>query len=151
MSHTATYGADPENVPLDHVRLLVGDTVCATAFLQDSEIDFFIAEEGGPEFAAPRAAEAIAALCARKIDVSTGKVRKSLSQQFDHYNSLAKKLRADASACVPFYAGGLSKAEKLSDSLDADLVQPTFRKGQMDNPRKAMTRDESVGLTTPTP
>ena len=146
-----TYGADPENSPLDAVRLLVGDTDCATAFLRDSEINFFIAEEGGADFAAPRAAEAIAALLCRKVDVSTGKVRKSLSQQADAYKELARRLRARAQECVTIYAGGISKSEKLSDSLDEDLVQPTFRKGMDDNPRKVTTRDESIGLVTPTP
>lgn len=143
-----TYGADPENSDLDKVRLLVGDTDCATAFLRDSEIQFFIEEEGGADFAAARAAEAISALLCRKFDVSTGKVRKSLSQQAESYAKLAKRLEARASECVTIYAGGLSKAEKTSDALDEDLVQPTFTKKMDDNPRTPGTVDP-LGPTTP--
>ncbi len=141
-----TYGADPSNSALDHVRLLVGDTDCATAFLQDSEILFFIDEEGSAAFAAPRAAEAIAGTVARKIDVGTGKVRKSLSQLFDHYTALAKTLRARAEECVEVYAGGISKAEKQTDAQDADLVQPEFHKDMHDNPRTGTTHDETTLL-----
>ena len=146
----ATYGNDPANSELDEVRLLIGDTVCATALLLDSEIQFFIAEEGSAAFGAPRAAEAIAAKLCRQVDVSTGSVSKSLSQAAEAYRQLAKTLRARAQECggAPIFTA-LTKDDKRQDRLDPDLVQPQFRIGQDDNPRKVAGRDEGVLATTP--
>lgn len=146
----ATYGNDPTNSALDEVRLLVGDTVCAKALLLDSEIQFFITEEGSAAFAAPRAAEAIAAKFCRDVDVSTGSVSKSLSQAAEAYRQLAKTLRARAEELggAPIFTA-LTRDDKRQDRLDPDLVQPQFRIGQDDNPRKvARGRDESL-LATP--
>ena len=131
---SATYGNDPENSPLDKVRFLVGDTDCATAFLSDQEIDYLIAEEGGADFAAPCAANAIAAKVARRVTQSAAGVSQNLSDLFDHFNRLAKKLLAKANASTTIYAGGLSVDEKVLDREDQDLTQPYFERGQMGNP-----------------
>ncbi len=147
----ATYGNDPAGSALDEVRLLIGDTVCTKALLLDSEIQFFLTEEGSAPFAAPLAAEAIAAKLCRDVDVSTGSVSKSLSQAAEAYRQLAKTLRARAEeqGGAPIFTA-LRKSDKLNDRLDADLVQPQFRIGQDDNPRKvARGRDESIGTTSP--
>jgi hypothetical protein len=130
----ATYGNDPANTPLDKVRLLVGDTVCATAFLSDQEIEFFIQQEGDADFAAPCAAKAIAAKVARRVTQSAGGVAQTLSDLFKHYTDLAASLQAKANLNVTVYAGGLSVAEKELDRQDRDLVQPYFERGQMRNP-----------------
>lgn len=141
----ATYGGDPENSPLDHVRLLVGDTECRDAFLRDSEINFFVANDGNAPRAAVSAAEAIAAKLARKINVRTGAVSKSLGDLMQHFLDLAKTLRAKADevAGAPVFTA-LTKSDKLDDRLNEDLVQPQFRIAQDDNPRKVTSRDESV-------
>ena len=131
---SATYGNDPEGSPLDKVRFLVGDTDCPTAFLTDQEINFLIAEEGGADFAAPCAANAIAAKVARRVTQTAGGVAQALSDLFDHYNTLAKKLLAKANSNVTVYAGGLSVTEKQLDRQDEDLIQPYFERGQFRNP-----------------
>ena len=145
----ATYGADPANSELDEVRLLIGDTDCRTACLLDSEITFFLADAGGPAFAAVLAAEACAAKCVRQFDVSTGSVRKALSQKFAQYKILVQDLRARAEELggAPIFTA-LTKEDKRQDRLDPDLVQPSFRIGQDDNPRKVASQDETV-LPTP--
>lgn len=140
----STYGNDPANSPLDHVRLLVGDTVCSTAYLKDAEILFLIQEEGSAAHAAPRAAEAIAAQLSRKVDTKTGGVSKSLSQLAKAYLDLAKTLRARADELVAPVATGISKAEKQTDAADADLVQPFFRRKLDDNPRTGADVDEEL-------
>lgn len=132
---SATYGNDPENNPLDKVRFLVGDTDCTEAFLSDQEIAYLLASEGSADFAAPCAANAIAAKVARRVTQNAAGVGQNLSDLFTHFNTLAKKLLAKANAsAVTVYAGGLSVSEKQLDRSDADLVQPYFERGQMTNP-----------------
>ena len=141
----ATYGGDPENSQLDHVRLLVGDTECTDAFLRDSEVNFFLTSEGTAMRAAVASAEAIAAKLARKITIRTGSVAKNLSDLMQHFLDLAKALRARADEVggAPIFTA-LTKTDKREDRLDEDLVQPQFRIAQDDNPRKVSARDESV-------
>ena len=148
----ATYGADPAGSELDEVRLLIGDTDCRTACLFDSEIAFFLAEEGSAAFAAIRAAEACAAKCVRAIDVSTGSVRKALSQKFAQYKILVQdlKTRADELGGAPIFTA-LTREDKRQDRIDTGLVQPNFRIAMDDNPRKIIARDEDQASTTPIP
>lgn len=82
---SATYGNDPENSPLDKVRLLVGDTVCETAYLTDQEIQMFLSQYGDACFAAPPVARTIAAKLARKVSQNAGGVSQNLSDLFKHY------------------------------------------------------------------
>lgn len=131
---SATYGNDPETSPLDKVRFLVGDTDCPTAFLSDQEIEYLLVEEGGPDFAAPCAANAIAAKVARRVTQNAGGVSQNLSDLFTHFNTLAKKLLAKANASTTVWAGGLSVSEKQLDRQDQDLIQPYFERGQFTNP-----------------
>lgn len=136
VTKSATYGNDPTNSALDQVRLLVGDTDCGEAFCTDQEIEFFIDQEGSPEFAAVCVAEAIAAKVARRVTQGGAGVTQALSDIFTHYKELAKDLlaKANVSGGVTVYAGGLSVTEKELDHQDADLVQPYFERGQMQNP-----------------
>lgn len=46
---------------LERVRLLIGDTVSATALFQDAEIEWFLSEQGTLYLAAAAAARAVAA------------------------------------------------------------------------------------------
>ncbi len=145
----STYGADPANSELDEVRLLIGDTDCATACLLDSEILFLIAEAGSPAFGAVLAAEACAAKAARLYDVSTGAVRKALSQKFDHFKQLVKDLKARAeesgSGPAPVFTA-MTHTQKDADRADADMVQPNMRIKQDDNPRVVTADEELTGL-----
>lgn len=136
MAGGASYGGDPSSSEVDFVRFTVADTDCSAARLSDAEIRSLVSSEGSPMRAASRAAGILAAQFAAKVDISTGKVRKSLSQAFDHYLQLEKTLeqRADEGD-VGFYAGGLSHAEKDADAADSDLVQPTIVSGAFGNTR----------------
>ena len=62
-----------------------------------------------------------------------------------HYLDLARRLdaRAAETGGAPIFTA-LSKADKREDRNDPSLVQPQFRIGQDDNPRKAsaLTPDE---------
>lgn len=140
----ATYGGDPDD-PIDRIRLLVGDTDVTDPLLQDEEIEFLVANEGPVYHAAAAAADAIAAKLARKVDTRVGGISKSNSQATEHYLKLAKRLRGQqALQAVPFYAGGLSEAEKQTDAQDSDLPRSEFTRDLHDNPRAAdpLSEDE---------
>jgi hypothetical protein len=132
----ATYTNDPGSRPLDRVRLETGDTECATAYLSDEEINLYLGEETNVLRAAARAAGAIAAKCARRIDFGHGSVRKSLSQLREHYVELGAELDRRASlAGVAPEALGTKLAEKAAADQDTTAVQPEFKVGMHDNPR----------------
>lgn len=133
---SATYSACPDTVPIDAVRLLVGDTNCTAALLLDSEIQYFLDQAGGNvQGGAVGAARAIAAKFAQSVTVTTGKVSKQFSDRVKQYESLATRLEADFSASATPWAGGISRAEKEAASASTANVQPTFERGQFDNPR----------------
>lgn len=148
----ATYTGNPADSDKDESRFLTGDTDVtpeSNAILQDEEHQFLIDEAGSVGYAVVRAATSMAAKFARKFNVKTGGVSKSLGDQMQHFLDLAKrlKLRADegigTGAGAPIFTA-LTKSEKREDRLDSDLVQPQFRIGQDDNPRKLSARDPEV-------
>ena len=72
---TATYTGDPASVPVDAVRLYLGDTV-APFVLTDEEIEFFLANaDDEPLSAADLGAGAVAARFAGLMDASVGDER----------------------------------------------------------------------------
>lgn len=128
-----TYGGDPAANDRDKIRFLVQDTDVVDQLLSDEEIAWLLTKNGVQESAA-EAAEAIAAKFSRKADTTVGEVRVALGQRAEGYRKLAASLRARTGIEAEVYAGGLSRDEKTSDAEDTDLVQPTFTRGQMDNP-----------------
>lgn len=148
---TFTYTGDPSASELEEVRFLVGDTDAANDLLSDEEILFLLAEVGSVDYAAVRAATSIAAKFARFVNVRTGQVSKNLSDQMQHYLDLAKRLQQRAeegglsgeSAGAPIFTA-LTRTDKREDRTDEDLVQPQFRIGQDDNPRKLRSRDPDL-------
>lgn len=133
---TATYTNDPGNVDLDRVRLEIGDTNCAEAYLSDEEINFYIGEEPAILRAAARCAGVVAAKLAKRVDFAHGPVRKTISQAWNHYVELEAALDRRASlAGVAPEALGVTRAEKEAADADDSRVQPVFKKGMQDNPR----------------
>jgi hypothetical protein len=136
-TQVATYSNDPTNVPIDGLRLRVGDTDCQDAFLTDEECRFFLdAEPNSVVSAAARAARAIAAKVAKKIDYKFGSVSKTASQLYEHFTDLADRLDRDVDldGVGPIMLG-TTVAEKVAADADTGAVQPDFKKGIMDNPR----------------
>lgn len=137
---TATYTGDPASVPVDAVRLYLGDTV-APFVLTDEEIEFFLANaDDEPLSAAALGAGAVAARFAGLMDASVGDVRKSYSQRSKGYADLAKRLADDVATAagggaVPVpWAGGLSWAEQATNDADGDLVPSYFFEGMDSRP-----------------
>ncbi len=144
---TVTYTNDPGGSSVDHVRLLIGDTDCTAgvARLSDEEIQFRLDTESSDELAAWRSVQDIvSALSGKSADWGAGSQRQQKSQTLDHYRKLEKELRTrGAGEFAAPTAGGLSRAEKLTNEEDGDLVQATFRTGQFRNRRKGQTNPQT--------
>ena len=96
---TFNYNNDPAGDDIDAVRFLVGDTVKATAMVQDEEIEYALAvypkASGKPPWlAAAHVCDGIAGKFARKVQQSIGgALSASNQQQYEHYLALAQQFR----------------------------------------------------------
>ena len=139
---TATYTNDPTNRPIDRVRLEIDDrdTIPETdALLTDEEIQYYIDSHKHILLAAAAAADQLAAKFA-----GDPKTKKVGDLEIDYgtegrsatFAAVAKKLRSQAvkRAGAGLFAGGLSKAQKVTERTLPDKVQPSFTIGQDDNP-----------------
>lgn len=141
------YTDDPENVPADAVRFLIGDT-SATPKITDAEVAFLLSEEGDNTLrAAARGAEVLAAKYSGQADekrVGPLWIRsfRSLSA---NYLALAKKLwnraNSGAGSGIP-WAGGISQTDKVIRAASADRVHPTFRRRMMTYPNGSTSGGE---------
>lgn len=115
---------------VEQVRLLIGDTSDARKFLQDTEIQFFLDEEGGIYPAAAAAARALAAKFAGDVSVSRASGSLSKDQRFDHYMKLARSLEAKGMGRAESFAGGRTFSEKERQQATPDRVPSRFRRDQ---------------------
>jgi len=148
---TWSYSGDPSKTAKDQVRFLIQDTVETDQLLSNEEIDFLNTQEGSTTKAAARGAEILAAQFARFCDEAVGAVRISFSQKFDHYTKLAKTLkrRSALNNICPF-AGALSKAQKETERLNEDRVEPVFTRDKFDfHPRHEDDEHHDRGGQTP--
>ena len=137
-----TYSGDPSSSSSDFVRFLIGDTDSTDALLQDEEIAHLLAETPDVRMAASKAALGAAAKLARRVNGATGRVRKDLAAQYEHYADLAKRLQREATMRgAEVEAGGVFKDDVRNDQLDESLVQPEFEVGVHDDPRSATAFD----------
>ena len=129
-----TYGADPANSTRDAVRLFLGDTDSTDQQLSDSEINYFISLFPTTYAAAAMAARAVAAKYARLVSKSVGDLRIEYQQRQASYAAIAVSLdeQAGAAGASP-YLGGLTLADKESNSENTALVQPDFIRDLFDN------------------
>lgn len=131
------YSNDPENIPADQVRFLLGDT-SASPDLSDSEIAYLLSSEGDNALrAAARGAEMIAARSTSSVDERRvgPLVIKSARSKSKRFSDLAVMLwqRLLATDGKPF-AGGISLADKTSRKLNPDRVRPSFSRRMMPYP-----------------
>lgn len=124
------YTNDPSEVPLDAVRLEIGDTDTNDQLLSDEEIGHIMTQATGHFYIAARCCDLIALKLAKDADRSLGPLSVRLSQRSERYGILASKLKRKAAVGAKPYFGGLSESERIEDS---DLIQPIFKKGMMDN------------------
>lgn len=121
------YDENPDEA-IEKVRLLIGDTNSARELLQDTEIQFFLTEEGGIYPAASAAATAIAAKFAGDIAVNRASGSLSKDQRFAHYMKLAQTLRLKGFGKAESFAGGRKISEKDTQQTEADRIASRFRR-----------------------
>ena len=134
-----TYDGDPGASSLSWVRWRVGDVFRDDQLQSDQEIAQALTDASSNQtLAAAMVCDRIAADFSREVDLTindgSGASRtRSLSQRARAYAALAKQLRDDLAsgsslaALFPApYAGGISQADKDTQTADADLVAPAF-------------------------
>jgi len=130
-----TYTSNPESVPLDSVRFLVGDIDASEPQLQDEEINYLLQLWGDRSvyYAAAMAAEAIAARYAREVNISADSQSLSAGELQEKYLSLADRLRSQHEQLL---AGGLVDAGGVTIGEQPDpTVRPlSFGRGMHDDP-----------------
>lgn len=143
------YTDDPQNVPADQLRFLVGDTNTTSEELTDAQVAFLLADEGdNVRRAAARAAEVLAARYSGQADEKqVGPLRLKFTQKAERYAALAKQLwmRAASSSTTGPYAGGISVVDKSNKEADTDRVKPSFKRVMMDYPAGTVGEEERLG------
>jgi hypothetical protein len=134
---TATYTGNPTSVPLDAIRLILGDTDTTNYLLTDSELNYFLTQENNNiYYAGHHAASAIAGKFSRLADKSLGPLSISLSQKAANYRQLSKDLYDHAIYDVNIAPTPFSGTSETGDRLNTDdlAVPPLFKRGDFDNP-----------------
>jgi len=131
---TFTYFSDDLTTTLNQVRRLIGDVNSTSAEFQDAEINFFIDQEANIFGAASLASEALAAKYADQVDKEVDDLKIRASQKHAHYEALSTKYRATSKVkgSPQVFAGGISKAQKLTEQQDTDRVEPDFSRDQFE-------------------
>jgi hypothetical protein len=129
------YSGDPSQSTKDAVRFAIGDTISSDPLLQDEEISYILSINSSVSDAAYAACVGIVAKFSRLADKEVGKVKIKYSQKAKQYQQLADKLWLNAGVVVMPYAGGISVADKQAMQEDNGIVQPSFKRGMMDNHR----------------
>jgi hypothetical protein len=117
---------NPAHSDLNMVRFLIGDTT-TPELLSDAEINGILVSNAVITTAI-MCARSLAARYSRMADKSVGDLKISWSQVAKSFSSLAADLSKSPqaiAACAP-WAGGTSKAEKVTERADTDRVQPVF-------------------------
>jgi hypothetical protein len=142
-----TYNGNPGASDVSAVRFEIQDTNASAPLLQDGEIAWAILNEtstaaatpavltGGPLFAsAARCCEVLARQLAMQADTVEGALSQTYSAAAKNYAEQAVALRLKASGYHAPYAGGQSWSEKEGFQQDPDTVDPTFSRGEFNNP-----------------
>lgn len=130
-----TYSGDPTSSLRDQVRYLLGDTDSTDPQLQDAEITGQVTlmyptpgSTANAFLVARNCALALAAKYSRQVTKSAGNLRVEYATRADAYRKLAGDLRRLSleGATIGTYAGGISVADKQTEELNEDRVNPAF-------------------------
>lgn len=137
------YSGNPSSSAADQVRFLIGDTNNAALQLSDAEIAHLLANAGGSAaWAAPEAAEAVAAKYAHRASYSAGRTSRALAGLADALRKVAAQLRRQAAQYAVPVNTAQNRDVDTTDAANEALKQPQFSLGQFDNPevvRPALT------------
>ncbi|ATW58224.1 hypothetical protein CNR37_00004 [Pseudomonas phage ventosus] len=118
------YTNDPENNPVDRIRLNVGDIWDDMEYLTDADYEYFLAAAGGNERRATMdAARAILFKLTRMTRERTGDIEVYGGDWFSNYMKALQLILKDPnisiSLAVP-YAGGISRSDMQANRCDPD-------------------------------
>lgn len=122
--------------PLDQVRFIIGDTVTTDQQLQDEEITVAIGMRSNVYAAAAICCRSLASKFSRSVDQgAVGPSYVKYSQMAIAYRNMAVSFDQISltSGNVPIYSGGISEADALTQTQDADRVPSVFSIGMDDN------------------
>lgn len=145
------YTDNPETNPADRVRFLVQDTK-EPYKITDAEILYLLSEQGdSAQRAAARGAEVLAAFYAGGAEEKqVGPLRLKFTELSRRYTVLARSLWARASrASATPYAGGISRADKITRAQDLDRVRPIFYRKMQAYPNTGAPQTGSEELLSP--
>lgn len=128
-----TYDPSGLDIPLNLLRLAIGDTNTNDQQLQDEELEKFLALAGSVDSAAILAARALQAHYARSVDKWVGDLKILASQRARAYGLLVERLEAGSGLRGIPSAGGIRVGEKEVLAEDTDMVSPSFRRGMFDH------------------
>ncbi len=128
-----TFTYDPDVASnRDKVRLLIGDTDAADAIFSDSEVAFFLSENGDSVGrAAVHAASCAAAKYTRLCDTAVESLRVSYSQKATQfmglYGQLLSRLESGSDASLLVGATGIRQSEIDAAEDDEDRAESAFK------------------------
>jgi len=115
------------------IRLYLGDTDENDPLLQDEEIVFI---QGKKTTLTKRIAACCRLICAqlaRKVDYKLSLLSEKAGVKYERYKDQADRYEAMGSLSYP-WAASVDVALKEANEDDTSVVQPKFKKGQMDHP-----------------
>jgi hypothetical protein len=145
------YSGDPRLSSRDAVRFNIQDVNEDDQQFSNEEIRFLLDQYPDQIYTVCLIlAERLVAKYARRVDKSVGDLHISYGSTVKTYQDMMNtmRIRASLEAGAP-YCGGMAESDRLLDSSDDSLVQPTFRKGMHDRqlPATDMSPGENVPLT----
>lgn len=142
-----TYTNDPQNVPVDRVRLYIGDTDPEDQQFSNEEINFFLSQASGSATrAAVNACRNLITKYARFVDSKIESIAISNQQRVENYQRCVQELEElDQSVGtdpmgVP-YVGGVSISETDANNQNNDRTPSQFRTDMFRNPRTGNVAD----------
>ena len=142
---TYTYTNDPDNVPLEAVRFLIGEgapwTAPGDALLSDQEIQFALNKKGPGYGAAGMLATQLQARFSRQASSTAGKLSIQASDKSKAFKALADQFYFAMSTNARPKFGGVLVSDKQRAASDTGTVQPAFTRNQYDNPESPGDED----------
>ena len=145
-----SYSDDPATSDLDATRWFIPDTVDVGHRVEDEDINFLLANFGGPIQAAAIANEQLAGKASAQANKTVGKLKIELNSLAASFTARADTLRQMiGTELAQIFVGGLTVSGKVAADTDADAVQPAFSVGQDDHPGTGDPRNRFPPGTIP--
>lgn len=124
------YTGNPQNNPIDRIRLAIGDADCDYEFLDDNSYEYYLEKNNNNENRTILdCARAILFTLARRTRERAGDIEVYGSEAFRQYESALKLILKNPDmyvyTIVP-YAGGISRQDMYDNDNDTDVPNKPF-------------------------